>query len=237
MGVCQTTHKTKLAQINESKEMSHDFDEEAEVPTSAPTTTATATVARRIIRSGWEGVSAVKDADSPYATRLRIEDEPIIIKFLSDEPYASWRQHWMERQGQKSFVCLGEDCPLCKAGNRPSKRHAFNVALLTEGEAPALRSLEVGPRVIDQLKNFHNSERTGPLDKHYWAISRTGKGATSSTLLQMVKAADLEEWNLSALTEAEAIEFNETAYNEDIIQVPTKRDLMQIASEELGYDN
>ena len=52
-----------------------------------------------------------------------------------------------------------------------------------------------------------------------------------------MKAADLEEWNLSAITEAEAIEFNETAYNEDIIQVPTKRDLMQIASEELGYDN
>jgi len=197
----------------------------------------TAPKARKVVRSGWSGVDSVKTGGTDYAVRLKLSEETQIIKFIGDAPYASYGQHWLERSGQKSFVCIGEDCPLCKAGNRPSKRHAFNVALLTEGEDTVLRSLEVGPRVIDQLKNFHNSERTGPLDKHYWAISRTGKGATSSTLLQMVKAADLEEWNLSAITEAEAIEFNETAYNEDIIQVPTKRDLMQIASEELGYDN
>jgi len=192
---------------------------------------------RRVVRSGWSGVDSVKTGDSNYAVRLKLSEDTQIIKFIGDAPYASYGQHWLERSGQKSFVCIGEDCPLCKAGNRPSKRHNFNVALLTEGEEPALRSLEIGPRVIDQLKNFHNSDRTGPLDKHYWAISRTGKGATSSTLLQMVKAADLEEWGLAPLTSAQLAEFAETAYTEDIIQVPSKRDLVQIASEELGYDN
>jgi len=192
---------------------------------------------RRVVRSGWSGVDSVKTGDSNYAVRLKLSEDTQIIKFIGDAPYASYGQHWLERSGQKSFVCIGEDCPLCKAGNRPSKRHNFNVALLTEGEEPALRSLEIGPRVIDQLKNFHNSDRTGPLDKHYWAISRTGKGATSSTLLQMVKAADLEEWGLTSLTSAQLAEFTETAYTEDIIQVPSKRDLVQIASEELGYDN
>jgi hypothetical protein len=192
--------------------------------------------ARRVVRSGWSGVDSVKTGNSDYAVRLKLSEDTQIIRFIGDAPYASYGQHWLERTGQKSFVCLGEDCPLCKAGNRPSKRHNFNVALLTEGEEPALRSLEVGPRVIDQLKNFHNSDRTGPLDKHYWAISRTGKGATSSTLLQMVKAADLAEWGLAALTTDQEAEFAETAYTEEIIQVPSKRDLMQIASEELGYD-
>jgi hypothetical protein len=192
--------------------------------------------ARRVVRSGWSGVDSVKTGNSDYAVRLKLSEDTQIIRFIGDAPYASYGQHWLERSGQKSFVCIGEDCPLCKAGNRPSKRHNFNVALLTEGEEPALRSLEVGPRVIDQLKNFHNSDRTGPLDKHYWAISRTGKGATSSTLLQMVKAADLTEWGLSALTPDQEAEFAETAYTEEIIQVPSKRDLMQIASEELGYD-
>lgn len=192
--------------------------------------------ARRVVRSGWSGVDSVKTGNSDYAVRLKLSEDTQIIRFIGDAPYASYGQHWLERSGQKSFVCLGEDCPLCKAGNRPSKRHNFNVALLTEGEEPALRSLEVGPRVIDQLKNFHNSDRTGPLDKHYWAISRTGKGATSSTLLQMVKAADLAEWGLAALTPDQEAEFAETAYTEEIIQVPSKRDLMQIASEELGYD-
>ena len=193
--------------------------------------------ARRVVRSGWSGVDSVKTGDSNYAVRLKLSEDTQIIKFIGDAPYASYGQHWLERSGQKSFVCIGEDCPLCKAGNRPSKRHNFNVALLTEGEEPALRSLEIGPRVIDQLKNFHNSDRTGPLDKHYWAISRTGKGATSSTLLQMVKAADLEEWGLTPLTSAQLAEFAETAYTEDIIQVPSKRDLVQIASEELGFNN
>ncbi len=192
---------------------------------------------RRVVRSGWSGVDSVKTGNSDYAVRLKLTEDTQIIKFIGDAPYASYGQHWLERSGQKSFVCIGEDCPLCKAGNRPSKRHNFNVALLTEGEEPALRSLEVGPRVIDQLKNFHNSDRTGPLDKHYWAISRTGKGATSSTLLQMVKASDLEEWGLSALTPDQLAEFEETAYTEDIIQVPSKRDLVQIASEELGFNN
>jgi len=192
---------------------------------------------RKVVRSGWSGVDSVKTGDSNYAVRLKLSEDTQIIRFIGDAPYASYGQHWLERSGQKSFVCIGEDCPLCKAGNRPSKRHNFNVALLTEGEDPALRSLEIGPRVIDQLKNFHNSDRTGPLDKHYWAISRTGKGATSSTLLQMVKAADLEEWGLTPLTSDQLAEFAETAYTEDIIQVPSKRDLVQIASEELGYDN
>jgi hypothetical protein len=192
--------------------------------------------ARRVVRSGWSGVDSVKTGDSNYAVRLKLTEDTQIIRFIGDAPYASYGQHWLERSGQKSFVCIGEDCPLCKAGSRPSKRHNFNVALLTEGEEPALRSLEIGPRVIDQLKNFHNSDRTGPLDKHYWAISRTGKGATSSTLLQMVKAADLEEWGLAAITSDQLTELEENAYTEEIIQVPSKRDLMQIASEELGFD-
>jgi hypothetical protein len=192
--------------------------------------------ARRVVRSGWSGVDSVKTGDSNYAVRLKLTEDTQIIRFIGDAPYASYGQHWLERSGQKSFVCIGEDCPLCKAGSRPSKRHNFNVALLTEGEEPALRSLEIGPRVIDQLKNFHNSDRTGPLDKHYWAISRTGKGATSSTLLQMVKAADLEEWGLAMITSDQLSELTEGAYTEEIIHVPSKRDLMQFASEELGFD-
>lgn len=190
--------------------------------------------ARKVVRGGWNAIDQVKTGATDYAVRLKLSEETQIIKFIGDAPYASYGQHWLERSGQKSFICLGEDCPLCKAGDRPAKRSAFNVALLAEGEEPVLRSLEVGPRVIDQLKNFHNSDRTGPLDKHYWAISRTGKGATSSTLLQMVKAADLEEWGISALTAEELAEFKETAYTSDIIKVPSKRDLMQIASEELS---
>jgi hypothetical protein len=53
----------------------------------------------------------------------------------------------------------------------------------------------------------------------------------------MVKAADLEEWGLAVITPEQLAELTESAYTEEIIQVPSKRDLMQIASEELGFDN
>ena len=192
---------------------------------------------RRVVRGGWEGASAKSEEKGDYAVRLKLTEETQIIKFIKDAPYASYGQHWVERTGQKSFVCLGSGCPLCAAGNRASRRSSFNVVLLSGDDMPALRSLEVGVRVVDQLRNFHTNERTGPLSKHYWAISRTGKGATSSTLLQMVRDRDLEEYGLTPLTDADLSHFGEIAYTEDIIKIPTRADLMKIATEELGFDN
>jgi hypothetical protein len=66
----------------------------------------------RVIRRGWGAADAVKHADSPFAQRLRLMDDPIVIKFLEDEPYASFRQHWIERSGQKSFTCISDIDPL-----------------------------------------------------------------------------------------------------------------------------
>jgi len=196
----------------------------------APRTTA------RTIKRGWGAADQVKNADSPFAQRLKVSEEPIIIKFLEDEPFASYRQHWLERSGQKSFTCIADiderGCPLCDMGNRPSTRFAFNVALLSDGE-PSIKSYEVGPRVIDQLKNFHTDPRQGPLTKHYWAVSRTGKGTTSATNHQMVKERDLEdEWNVQPISEAEMRSLMKSIYSPDIIQIPKRKDLLAIAAEE-----
>ena len=173
--------------------------------------------------------------EGAIAQRLKIADEPQIIKFLDDEPYASWRQHWIERQGQKSFVCIGEfddkGCPLCDSGDRPSVRIAFNVALLIAGEEPVIKSYEVGPRVIDQLKNFHTDPRTGPLSKHYWAVSKTGKGATTATSHQLVKDRDLEEWGIAEIDDAGLKGLISRSYTADIISIPSRKDLIDIANE------
>lgn len=199
---------------------------------------APASKARTLVRGGWGSVDAVKNADSPFAQRLKVTDDPQIIKFLNDEPYASWRQHWVERQGQKSFVCIADfdekGCPLCDAGSRPSIRIAFNVALLIPGEEPVLKSYEVGPRVIDQLKNFHTDPRTGPLSKNYWAVSKTGKGATTATAHQPVKERDLEEWGLSNVDDAQLKELISKAYTADIIAIPSRKDLLDVANEDIG---
>lgn len=190
---------------------------------------------RTLVRGGWGSVDAVKNADSPFAQRLKIGEEPSIIKFINDEPYASWRQHWVERQGQKSFVCIGDfderGCPLCDGGDRPSVRIAFNVALLLPNEEPLLKSYEVGPRVIDQLKNFHTDPRTGPLSKHYWAVSKTGKGATTATAHQLVKDRDLEEWGIDEMSDSVLKDMMSRAYTADIISIPNRKDLIEIANE------
>lgn len=192
----------------------------------------------RVIRRGWGAAEAVKHADSPFAQRLRVMDDPIVIKFLEDEPYASFRQHWIERSGQKSFTCIADidpkGCPLCDAGSRPSTRFAFNVVLLSNDAEPSVKSYEVGPRVIDQLKNFHNDPRQGPLSKHFWAVSRSGKGATSATNHQLVKERDLEEWGLDILSESDIKDLRGKAYSPDIITIPSRKDLQQIALEDLS---
>jgi hypothetical protein len=207
-------------------------DDEDEMEETAPARPANAP---RIIRRGWGAVEQAKTADSPFAQRLRVAEEPTIIKFVEDEPYATFRQHWLERQGQKSFTCIAdiEDCPLCKAGNRPATRFAFNVVLLSPDTEPLLKSYEVGPRVIDQLKNFHTDPRQGPLSKHYWAVSRSGKGATSATNHQLVKERDLDEWKIEALTETDIKALRKQAYGPEIIQIPSRKDLLKIAVEEL----
>jgi hypothetical protein len=214
-----------------SKYDEDEFTSEAEEFTPKP-------AGRTVIRGGWNAVEDVKNADSPFAQRLKVSEDPIIIKFLSDEPYASWKQHWIERQGQKSFVCIGDiddkGCPLCDSGSRPSVRIAFNVALLVPGEEPVLKSYEVGPRVIDQLKNFHTDPRTGPLSKHYWAVSKTGKGATTATAHQIVKERDLEEWNIEGITDDSFKTLRNKAYTPDIIAIPARKDLLSVADEDLS---
>jgi hypothetical protein len=198
--------------------------------------------ARRVIKRGWGNVEQTKQADSPFAQRLKIDDKPVIVKFLEEEPYTSFRMHWVERQGQKSFTCLSDmhpqGCPLCDAGHRPSARFAFNVALLTEDGDTTIKSYEVGPRVIDSLKNFHQDPRQGPLPKHYWAISRSGKGPTSQTNHQMVRDRDLEEeWNISPLTDDALEQVMKQAYDTSIVPIPNRKTLLTIAAEELDYEN
>jgi hypothetical protein len=191
----------------------------------------------RTIKRGWGAVESVVSSDSSFAQRLKVGDDPVIVKFLEDEPYAVLRQHWIERPGQKSFTCIADlsskGCPLCDAGNRPSSRFNFNVALLVDHEEPLIKSYEVGARVIDQLKNFSVDPRQGPLTKHYWAISRSGKGARSSTNHQMLRDRDLEDYSVEPLDEDDLKRLRKKAYDASIIQIPEYKTLLDIAKEEL----
>ncbi len=192
---------------------------------------------RKVVRSGWGSSERTSGGSGDeFAKRLKVTEEIQIIRFLDDAPYARYRQHWVERKGQMSFTCIadietGTTCPLCEAGNRPSWRFNFNVVLMTPGEDPVLRSYEVGARVIDQLKNFNDHPAMGPLPKHYWTVSRSGKGATTSTNHQMVRASDLPDWGLEELSASKVSHFEGIAYDESIIRTPSRKTLAAVALE------
>ena len=219
--------------------MPRNYDTDEMTPNTEQDTPSTAAPQRKLLRGGWQQVDALKSADSSYAQRLKVSEEVQVIKFIEYEPYAAWHQHWVERDGQKSFVFIREleerGCPICELGNRPSQRVAFNVVLLSVGSSPVLRSLEIGPRVVDQLRNLNKAPQTGPLTKHYWAISRTGKGATTSYNLQVIRERDIaEEWKVDPLSEETLAKVKEEKYDSSIIKVPTYAELLAIASEDLG---
>ena len=194
---------------------------------------------RKIIRSGWGAVDTLKQEDANYAVRLKTGNDPVLIKFLQDAPYASWRQHWVNRTGQKSFVCReGMDdrgCPLCDAGNRPRPLFAFNVLLLERGEEPALRSYEAGTRVIATLRNFNEDARQGPLSTHYWAVSRSGTGPQPQYNHLLIKERDLsDEWGIVPLT-SDALEHSESkAYDADIMRISSYEDMVALVNEDVG---
>ena len=194
---------------------------------------------RKIIRSGWGAVDTIKREDANYAVRLKTGPEPVLIKFLQDAPYASWRQHWVNRTGQKSFVCReGMDdrgCPLCDAGNRPRPLFAFNVLLMERGEEQVLRSYEAGTRVIATLRNFNEDERQGPLSKHYWAVSRSGTGPQTQYNHLLIKARDLsDECGMEELSEDSLERSLSKAYDADIIRVSTYEEMVALVNEDIG---
>lgn len=109
--------------------------------------------------------------------------------------------------------------------------------LLNEDGDSVVRSYEVGPRVIDSLKIFHQDPRQGPLPKNYWAISRSGKGPTSQTNHQMIRDRDLEEeWNITPLSADELDSLKEQAYDASIVPIPSRNTLQGVAAEDMDYN-
>jgi hypothetical protein len=189
-----------------------------------------------VIKRGWAAADSLQSKNSPYAQSLKLSEKAIIVKFIEDEPYASFRQHWVERKGQKSFVCIDgidpKGCPLCDASNRPTDRYSFNVVLLSAGgDDPVIKSYDVGGRVIDQLRNFHLDDKQGPLSKHYWAISRSGTGPRASTNHQMIRERDLSDYDLEALSDSDIRALRKDAYDESIVNIPSRKELLEIVDE------
>jgi len=147
------------------------------------------------VTSGWGGADKLRDAQTPWATNLKLKDgETVLIWFPQDEPYANVATHWVKRSGRQSFVCLGKSCPLCGIGDRPRVTNNFNVVKFTDDE-PMIYTLATTTRLYNKVKAKAQDARYGPLSKRPYSYGRTGSGRddTEYSLDVVKRDGDIEE--------------------------------------------
>ena len=183
------------------------------------------------VQQGWDAFdSLVQENSSEFPTDFKFSEEPQLVKFLEDQPFASYEQHWIERpKGKKSFVCIGDACPLCDVlGDKPRGKFSFNVLVLS-GDVQGVQILTAPPSLARQIKKAHDDERKGPLSKEFWEISRMGTGPTTNYTMEFVRGRDLaEEWSLN-LDEVQELVARAVPYTADVIRETPRSEMLKIA--------
>jgi hypothetical protein len=183
------------------------------------------------VQQGWDAFdSLVQENSSDFPTDFKFSESPQLVKFLEDQPFASYEQHWIERpKGKKSFVCIGEACPLCDVlGDKPRGKFAFNVLVLS-GESQGVQIMTAPPSLARQIKKAHDDERKGPLSKEFWEVSRLGSGPTTQYTLNFVRGRDLaEEWKLST-DDVQELVAAAVPFTAEVIRETPRSEMLEVA--------
>jgi len=183
------------------------------------------------ISSGWDAAEKLTAPSGDYPIEFKHNEDFQIIKVLDpDGPFASYKLHFLQQKtsGKRSYVCLQSNCPLCDIlKHRPEVKRAFTIANLSVN--PAERQLLIAtPRLYKTMHSAHFSPQ-GPLNKNFWAISRTGVKQTTVYHFNAVKGRDLEEdWGINEAAATAAIAEME-CYDASIIRETPYQDLLEIA--------
>ena len=215
------TARTRPADDEDDAPRSRRGRDEEDEPTGSP------------IASGWGAFKEKRAASGEFAEQLKVEKKAILIAFVDNAPFAVYREHWIERPGKKSFICLEKGCPLCEAGdNRPRVKTCFNVIEMIEGGLPELKMWVTTPRLTGQLASLDSDEKVGPLTKGYWSVKRTGEGTKTTYNISPVKERDLkEDWGVEPLSDDDFARYETESYTTDAITFSTKQQLREVADE------
>lgn len=187
------------------------------------------------VQSGWaaaESFLKAKDKDSKYAANFKFSEEATLVRFLEDEPFMVYEEHWIDRtEGRRSFVSLGDDDPLTIiAGSKPRPKFAFNVLVLSE-EEPNVQIMTVPITLARLLQAANEDPRRGPLTKFYWTLARLGTGRDTQYQLERVRATDLaEEWELDP-EKIDEIAKNALRYDDSAISRTSYEEHLKVARE------
>ena len=155
-----------------------------------------------------------------------------IVKFIDEDgPFAVYRQHFLTQktEGKRSYVSLGANDPLCtKLGSKPEEKRAFTIINLSAPGMPR-QMLIASTRLFKTLHAAHFSPQ-GPLNKSYWALSRTGKMQTTMYHVNPVKGRDLQEdWSINE-EEANKAVASAVPFTRADIKEPTWEELEAVAA-------
>lgn len=167
-------------------------------------------------------------------------DTKYLIKVLSDEPYC-FDQHWIEEfrgeQRKMSFVCLGDDCPLCDIPY-PVKDYEFWNVVDLSGAEPVVRYWEASSspaQAIDaRIRELEEKDKLPTDEDVYFVVYKLkGKNRINTYHVDKIKARDLdEEFDLDPLTSGELADLTKLAFDpEEMINFSSRKELKEIAEE------
>lgn len=186
-----------------------------------------------LVQTGWKAVDKARTTGE-WTNDFRFSEDPQLVKFLTNEPW-TYAQHWVTREGKRSFPCIGKGCPLCRVGVAASTKVVFAVMSFgndPEHDEPQVMNLQTGPRFAETLKNFNDDPKVGPLDRLYWALSRSGTGRKTQYAALPVKERDLEDdWNLDPDEVLDVVQSADVPSPKTALTWPTRKQLQEIADE------
>ena len=214
--------------INRTEEYTEEADEFSSEAINARPRQSTSNDA---IQSGWDAAEKLTRQPKTYAKEFRFSDTNLqIVKFLDESgPFAVFRQHWLKKEGQKSYICIGTNCPLCvKLGDRASDKRALSVANLSAEEGFQRQMLIASPRIWTSLHGAHFS-KNGPLTNNYWSLGKAGEAPATTFSVSPVKGRDLtEDWNINE-AEAEAAIAEMKPFTRDDLRSASREELDAVA--------
>lgn len=163
---------------------------------------------------GWDAHKAnvAKSAKfgDPNEFKVAKLDEEYLIKFLEEEPFWSYMQHFVSEipkgAGKKQFTCLGEDdCPLCDISYPATTLTLYNIVDLS-GSKPVVKYWACTSRPAEQIEKRAKAKSSSPINREdlYFEVTKyedkSGFNATDVTAIKeedvaVAKVLTDEEWD------------------------------------------
>jgi len=167
------------------------------------------------------------------------EGQQQLIRFLDDEPFESYYRHWLRdrpKGERQTFTCIGEECPLCEAGDKPAFLVLFNVIDMLADGGPMAKVWSTSPNPAGIIEEFALDKKYSPLNRadQYFAVSKK-KGANGifGYSVMPVKARDLpEDWDgLQPITAEQEEKLGTERRGSDYIRTDERSVLLKLAEE------